>query len=154
MNFSQWGSWKCFHWRSLLTGPLETTFSLTFFNKSLQLSLLNQLLDLSLQVVAIFCVVAVVSMKTAVLVSLPFIRVRQQLARPFQSWVVPYLHEDVIYRSVERSKVVEPLIKSPSTPILLSPVSVPLGFGPCLMGLRWMLGMIPFPLLSGGLILS
>jgi hypothetical protein len=32
--------------------------------------------------------------------------------------------------------VVESLIESPSTPILLSPVSVPLGFGPCLMGLR------------------
>uniref|UniRef100_A0A2N9GLE2 glucose-1-phosphate adenylyltransferase n=1 Tax=Fagus sylvatica TaxID=28930 RepID=A0A2N9GLE2_FAGSY len=58
---------------------------------------------LPLEVVAILCVVAVVPMKTAVLVSRPFVR---------------------------RSKVVESLIKSPSTPILLSLVSVPLGFGP------------------------
>ena len=137
-----------------MTGSLGTTFSLTFFNKSQQLSLLNQFLDLSLQVVAIFYVVAVVSMKTAVLVSRPFVRVRQQLAWPFQSWVIPYLHEDVVYRGVERSKAVEPLIKSPSTPILLPLVSVPLGFGPCLMGLCWTVGMIPFPLLSGGLISS
>ena len=112
-----------------MTGSLGTTFSLTFFNKSLQLSLLDQFLDLSLQVVAIFCVVAVVSMETAVLVSWPFVRVRQQLPWPFQSRVIPYLHEDVVYRSVERSKAVEPLIKSPSTPILLSPISVPLCFG-------------------------
>ena len=81
-------------------GPLGTTFSLTPFNKSLQLSLLNQLLDLSLQVVAILCVVAVVPMKMAVLISRPFVKVRQQLTRPFQSWVVPYLHENMIYRSV------------------------------------------------------
>jgi hypothetical protein len=126
-----------------LTGSLGTAFSLTFFNKSLQLSLLDQFLDLSLQVVAVFCVVAVVSMKTAVLVP-----------RPFQSRVIPYLHEDVVYESVERSEALEPLIKSPSTPILLPPVSVPLCFGPCLMGLRWTVCMISFPLLSGGLIAS
>ena len=119
-----------------MTGSLGTAFSLTFFNKSLQLSLLNQFLDLSLQVVAIFCVVAVVSIKTAVLVFRPFVKVRQQLAWPFQSRVISYLHEDVVYRSIERSKAVEPLIESPSTPILLPPVSVPLCFGPCLMGLR------------------
>ena len=137
-----------------MTGSLGTAFSLTFFNKSLQLSLLNQFLDLSLQVVAILCVVAVVPMKTAVLVSRPFVRIRQQLAWPFQSRVIPYLHKDVVYRGVETSKAVEPLIESPSTPILLSPVSVPLCFRPCLMGLRWTVGMIPFPLLSCGLITS
>ena len=121
---------------------------------SAQLSLLNQFLDLSLQVVAILCVVAVVPMKTVVLVSRPFVRVRQQLAWPFQNRVIPYLHKDMVYRGVERSKAVEPLIESPSTPILLPSVSIPLCFGPCLMRLRWTVGMVHFPLLSSGLISS
>ena len=137
-----------------MTGSLGTAFSLTFFNKSLQLSLLNQFLDLLLQVVAILCVVAMVPMKTAVFVSRPFVRVRQQLAWLFQSRVIPYLHKDVVYRGVERSKAIEPLIESPSTPVLLPSVSVPLGFRPCLMRLRWTVGMVYFPLLSSDLISS
>uniref|UniRef100_A0A2N9HJ45 Uncharacterized protein n=1 Tax=Fagus sylvatica TaxID=28930 RepID=A0A2N9HJ45_FAGSY len=65
---------------------------------------------------------AVIPVETAVLVSWPFIRVRHQLSRPLQSRVVSDLHEYVIYRSVHRGKMVESLIKSPSTLILMSPI--------------------------------
>ncbi len=91
---------------------------------------------------------AVIPVKTAILVSQPFIGVSQQFTWPLQSWVVSYLHENVVYRNIQGGKVVESLIKSPSTPVLLSPVSVPLRFGPYLMGFCWTVDMFPFSLLS------
>ena len=87
-----------------------TTIFFILFNKSLQFSLLNQLFDLSLQVITIFRIMAVILVETIVLVSRPSIRICHQLTWPLQCWVICDLHEDVIYRSVRRGKVVESLI--------------------------------------------
>ena len=84
-----------------------------------QLSLSDKSFYLLLQVVAVRCVMTVIMVKAAVLVSGPFIRVSFQLAGKCQGSFVLDLHQDLVDRARQRGEGYEPPSGGFGAPILL-----------------------------------
>ena len=78
---------------------------IVFLNKLLELSLLDLLLYLFLQISALVYVMSMVFMEVAVLLWISSLRGRAQWLRPFQGRVVFYLHEDLVHRHYQRGEI-------------------------------------------------
>ena len=77
-------------------------------DKPLQIPLLDEGLNLLLEVVAFESIMSMVPMEAAVLVPGPLVWIALQFIWPTQRRTVPYLHEDLIQRSIQRSEVHHP----------------------------------------------
>ena len=72
------------------------------------LSLSAKSFYLLLQVIAIRCIMTIITMKMTVLVSRPLPRVSLQLARKHQGSFILYLHQDLINWGIKRGETCEP----------------------------------------------
>ena len=66
-----------------------------------QLSLLDEILNLLLQVIVFVCVMPVISMEGAVLVFIALVRISFHLLWPLQGWVVLDLYKHLIKRNIQ-----------------------------------------------------
>ena len=79
-----------------------------FANEPLQLSLFNKSFYLLLQVIAVGCVMIVVTVEAVVLVSGSLIRISLQLAGKCQGSFVIDLHQDLVNLGSQRGEAYEP----------------------------------------------
>ena len=71
------------------------------FKKIPQLSLLDKILNLLLQVISFVCVMPVVFIEAAILILIAFIRISLHLLWPLQGWVIIDLHKHLIKWNVQ-----------------------------------------------------
>ena len=91
-----------------------------FTDESLQLSLSNKSFYLLFQVIVVDCVMTVVIVEVAILVSGPFIGISLQLAGKFQGSFVFDLHQDLVDRGSQRGEACEPLCGGLGMLVILS----------------------------------
>ena len=112
-------------------------------DEPLQLSLSDESFYLLHQVVTVGCVMTVVMVEAAVLVSRPFIRISLQLARKCHGSFILDLHQDLVDRGSQRGEACEPLCGGLGAPVL-PPFSGPSHLSPSILPYVF----LSFPLLG------